>query len=183
MKFIFDFDDVLFNTTDELIKHIYAVLKKEGVPHNSAKKYLEREVLNRFSLKKMLVYFSVSPKLYERILKESKKFVNKELLKIIKKLGKVNCYIITYGDEEFQLDKIKRTNTNSLFSEIIVVSVDEKKELIEKICAKHKNEKVVFIDDKPKHFVDLDFKKCPNLKTILFDERGLEKFISILPQS
>ena len=50
-----------------------------------------------------------------------------------------------------------------------MVVADEKRELIEKICAEYKDEPILFIDDKIKHFEDLDFKKCPNLKTILYD--------------
>jgi HAD superfamily hydrolase (TIGR01509 family) len=180
MKFIFDFDDVLFHTTSKFKKHKDAILAKAGLPLNLSREYSEKERWNLFSLKKMLAHFSISPKLYEKIMEESKNYVNKELLEIIKKIGKSNCYLVTYGDEEFQKDKIKRTDVSPFFSEIIIVS-DSKKEAIEKICAKYKNEKVVFIDDKAKHFENLDFKKCPNLKTILYDEKGLEKLRSILP--
>src|SRR3989338_617731 len=34
---------------------------------------------------------------------------------------------------------------------------------------------VVFVDDKAKYFENLDFEKYPNLKTILYDDQGLEK--------
>ena len=97
-------------------------------------------------------------------------------MNIIKKLGKENCYIVTLGNEEFQRDKIKRAGIESLFFKIVVVW-GSKKEAVEKICAKHINEKVIFIDDKAKYFEDLDFKKYPNLKTILYNERGFEKVL------
>ena len=45
------------------------------------------------------------------------------------------------------------------------------------------NEEVIFVDDKAKHFEDLDFKKYPNLKTVLYDDKGFEKLSAILPQS
>ena len=66
-----------------------------------------------------------------------------------------------------------------MFSEIIVVP-DSKKNVVERIAAVHKNEEVVFIDDKISHFEDLDFEKYPNLKTILYDEKGLEKVKEII---
>ena len=174
MKFIFDFDDVLFYTTKKLRERIYSTLGKVGILRDPIKSYFERERWNNFSLKKMLTYFSVSKKLYEEIMKESKNFVNKELLRIIKKIDKSDCYIITYGDEKFQQDKIRRTGIAPFFSSVLVTS-GSKKNAIEGICNKYKEEKVLFIDDKSKHFEDLDMKKYPNLKTILYDEHGLEK--------
>ena len=86
---------------------------------------------------------------------------------------------MTHGYEEWQRDKIKRVCIEPFFSEIVVVQ-GTKNEAVEKICAKHKDEEVVFIDDKAKHFENLDFKKCSNLKTILFDDEGLGKLKAIL---
>jgi FMN phosphatase YigB (HAD superfamily) len=182
MKFIFDFDDVLFHTTKHFKEHILIVMEKIGAPRNFVTEYLEKERWKLFSLKKLIARFANDNKeyVYEEIMGKNKNFINNELLILIKKLGKLNCYIVTYGEEEFQRDKIKRTGIDSLFSEIIVVS-GSKKEAVEKICSKHRDEKVVFIDDKAKYFENLDFKRYPNLKTILYDEKGLEKLISILP--
>lgn len=179
MKFIFDFDDVLFHTTKHFKENIYLSLEKAGISRNSVVEYLEKNP-NLFSLRKTLAHFSAPHGLYEEIMEESKIFVNNELIELIKKLGRSNCYIVTYGEEEWQNFKIKKTGLSELFSEIIVVP-GSKKEAVEKICAKYKDEKVVFVDDRAKHFEDLDFKKYPNLKTILYDEKGLEKLMAILP--
>jgi FMN phosphatase YigB (HAD superfamily) len=184
MKFIFDFDDVLFHTNNEneFRGNIYSKLEKVGISRDLVKEYIERERESKdsFSLKKMLIHFSVPESLYEEIMHECKNFVNKELLEIIKKLGKKNCFILSYGQKEYQQDKIKRAGIIPLFSEI-TITLGSKKEAVEKICAKHKGERVIFIDDKARHFEDLDFKKYPNLETILYDEQGFEKLLSILP--
>ena len=174
MKYIFDFDDVLFDNTKQFKEHMYASLEKAGVSQEEAEKYYKKIGGSKFWLKEMLVHFFLKESLYKEILKESINFINKELLEIVKKLGKDNCYIVTHGGDEWQRDKIKNTGIDSFFSQIVVVS-EKKKEAIEKICEKYKKEKVLFIDDKEHHFKDLDFKKCPNLKTILYDEKGLEK--------
>lgn len=181
MKYIFDFDDVLFNTK-QFKEHIYTTFEKAGVSRDKVEEYYKRNHKRTQSLfKEMLIHFSLEENLYEELLKESKNSTNKELLKIIKNLEKENCHIITRGGKEWQLNKIKRSNIEPFFSEIIVVW-ESKKEAVEKICAKYKDEEVLFIDDKAENFKDLDFVKYPNLKTILYDEQGLEKFISILPQ-
>jgi FMN phosphatase YigB (HAD superfamily) len=174
MKYIFDFDNVLFDTSKKFKEHMILVLEKIGVSPDSVRDYCDKERWNQFSLKKMLNHFSVKEDFYEKIMSKNKNFVNGELIEVIKKLGRSNCFILTYGDEEFQLNKIKRTGIGAHFVEIIVVS-GSKEEAIEKICDKYKKEKVLFIDDKTKHFEDLDFKKYPNLKTIFYDENGLEK--------
>jgi len=177
MKFIFDFDDVLFDNTKQLKEYMYECLDKAGISRDIAEKYYKTVRENRFWLKDFLHHFSLTESMYEKILKKSKNFTNKELLTLVKKLGKENCYIVTHGNEEYQRDKIRITGIEPFFSEIFVIS-NSKKGAVEKICAKHKNEKVIFVDDKAKHFEDLDFKKYPNLKTILYDEKGLEKVLA-----
>ncbi len=174
MKYIFDFDNVLFHTSKHFKEHLFITLGEVGISRNSAQEYYNKEHWNQFSLKKMLAYLSVAEDLYEKIMNRNQFFLNKELLEIIRKMKSSDCYIVTYGDEEFQSDKIKRCGISHLFSEIIIVS-GSKKGAIEKLCAKHKYEQVIFIDDKAQHFEDLDFIKFPNLKTILYDENGMEK--------
>ncbi|OGI63561.1 hypothetical protein A2818_01910 [Candidatus Nomurabacteria bacterium RIFCSPHIGHO2_01_FULL_40_12] len=176
MKYIFDFDDVLFNTTQHFKEQMCLILEKNGISRILIEEYTKKERWNLFTLKKMFVHFSVKEDVYEEIMKESKNSINQELLKLIKKLGKLNCYLVSYGDEEFQLEKIKRSEVGTLFSEIIIVQ-GSKKEAIEKICTKHKDEEVIFIDDKAKHFEDLDFVKYPNLKTILYTEQNIEPYL------
>lgn len=180
MKFIFDFDAVLFNTK-KFIENNYVCLEKVGIPEDIAKKYYKEIRGETFSLKNFISTLLERKKIttkmegiYEEMMSECKNLANLPLLKVVTKLGKNNCLIVTKGDDDFQRDKIKRSNMALLFCEIHVVP-GSKKEIIEDICNKNKDEKVIFIDDKIKFFEDLDFKKYPNLKTILYDEHGLEK--------
>ena len=177
MKYIFDFDGVLFDTF-KLREKIFVVFEEIGISRILVKEYFERERWNCFSLKKMLAYFSAQESLYEEIMKECKNFSNEKLLKIIKTIGKDNCFIITYGDKEFQQDKIKRTNIVEFFFDVVVVQ-NSKNEAIEKICIEYGEEEVIFIDDSVKHFEDLNLAKYPNLRTILYTGQDL----SILLQS
>ena len=186
MKYIFDFDDVLFNNTKQLKEHMYACLEEVGVSRLLAETYY-KEVRNKeFIMKKFISALFAGEKinkiskqeLYEKIMVKSKNFINLELVKVVKKIGKQNCYMVTHGNKSHQLDKIERTGLASLFSEIFIVQ-KSKKQSIEKICARHIDEEVVFIDDKAKRFEDLDFVKYPNLRTILYTEQDL----SILSQS
>ncbi|HEY4494356.1 MAG TPA: hypothetical protein VJB95_02940 [Candidatus Paceibacterota bacterium] len=179
-KFIFDFDDVLFYTTRRLREHIYPFLESCGIPREKIDAYYTGVRGRRFSIKKLLQHFSI-PDLYEDIMANSKAFVNTKLVKKVQKLGKENCYILSYGDKEFQLDKIKRSGIENFFSDIIIVKNDKKNEELEKLCARHAEETIVFIDDKIKHLENIDIKNCPNLKTILYTGQNIdteiEKFI------
>ncbi|MCC7160565.1 HAD hydrolase-like protein [Candidatus Nomurabacteria bacterium] len=181
MKYIFDFDDVLFLNTAKFKKHMYTCIEKAGVSHEVALKYYNEVRDKGFSMRDFVNAIYKNEKdikiseeeLYKEIMHEIKNFINQDLLNLIKGIGKENCYIVTHGKEEYQLEKIDRTSIAPLFCEIIVVQ-DSKKQSIENICAKNNTEKVVFVDDKEKRFKDLDFEKFPNLKTILYTGQDIE---------
>ena len=177
MKYIFDFDDVLFNNTAQFKEHMYLCLEKAGVPHGIPEEYYKEIRGNQFLPKKFISELLIREKInkkvkdvYREILSPIKNFLNIELLKKVGKLGKNNCYLVTQGNKEFHEDKIKKSGIAPLFREIIIVP-EYKKAVIENICKKHKNEEVIFIDDRQKFFDELDFKKCPNLKTILYSSK------------
>lgn len=176
MKYIFDFDDVLFFNTLKFKPHMYHCLEEAGIPKNISEVFYKKIRVSRFWLKDLIKHFSLNNNFYEKILKDIDIFLNIELINQIKKLGKENCFILTHGGEEFQLDKINKTGISSLFSEIVVV-FDKKTEAIEKICLKYKDEEVLFIDDKQEHFDNLDMKKYPNLKTILYKGQDLKSVL------
>ena len=172
MKYIFDFDDVLFPTSKErghpLFKEYqFSVIEKAGVPMSKILEYYEKERLNQFSLKKILNHFSLPGSLYQEIIAQSKNFINHEVIETVKRLGSSNCIILTYGDNEFQIDKIEQSGIAPLFAKIIPVP-GSKQETLEKLCREFKDEQVIFIDDSAKHFENLDPIKCVNLKTILY---------------
>jgi FMN phosphatase YigB (HAD superfamily) len=179
MKYIFDFDDVLFHNTQLFKPHMYKCLEEAGVPRDVAEPHY-KEVRSMFSIKNFVSRLIANEKLIdidgeklcEKIMSKNKDFINTELIEKIKKLGKENCYIVTHGLEDYQLDKINSIDILPFFNKIITVQ-GSKNEEIEKICTQYKNETVVFIDDKAKHFENLNFKKYPNLKTILYTGQQL----------
>ena len=182
MKFIFDFDDVLLNNTGQFKPHMFACIAKAGVPRNVAEGHYKEKRVQEFSLRDFIThlfskYEIAEPTIenvYTEIMGECKNFINTELVEVVKKLGKENCWIITNGEQVFNHDKVFMSGLDTLFSEIHIVP-GSKKEIIEKICAENKNEKVIFVDDKAKFIDDINMTKCPNLKTILYDTHGLEK--------
>ncbi len=98
---------------------------------------------------------------------ECKNFVNNELVDRIKQLYVENCYMLTHGVREYQLEKVDRTSLRPFFTKIFVVQ-DTKKEPVEMVCEQFKNDEIVFVDDKEKRFADLDFVKYLNLRKVLY---------------
>lgn len=175
IKYIFDFDDVLFFNTEKFKKHMYKCFEEIGVQYDTVKKYyaIEKEkgwVLHNLvaSVLKGENLTSLSKEeLSEKIMGECKNFTNNELIDQIQKLDVKDCYMVTHGVKEYQLEKVKRTSLEPLFAQIFTV-LDTKKGPVEMICEQFKDSEIVFVDDKEKRFADLDFKKYPNLRTVLY---------------
>ena len=190
MKLILDFDDVLMNTF--LLKRKIAFsLFELGVPKEIADNYYEqRDKTVPFSLKFFLKSFLKKEKiesvsyleLYEKIIKICPDILNKEVVQIAQNAGKANSFIVTNGDKEFQMDKIRKSGIGSLFSEIHITN-GSKKDIVENICLKNLNEKIIFVDNKIEFFNDLDMERCKNLKTVLYDENGFERLIVEIEKS
>ena len=184
MKLILDFDDVLMDTS-LLKKKISSSLYELGISKEVADNYYEqRDKSVPFSLKSFLLSFLKKEKiesvsfvdLYEEIMVICSDILNKEVVQIAKNIGKENSFIVTNGDKEFQMDKIKKSGIESFFSEIYITN-GSKKDIIENICLKNLNEKVIFVDNKIEFFNDLDIERCKNLKTILYDVNGFENLV------
>src|SRR3989338_10936935 len=121
-KYIFDFDDVLFFNTEKFKKHMYKCFEEIGVQYDTVKKYykIEKEkgwVLHNLVasiLKGENIILISKEELTEKIMRECKNFINNELIDRLKQLEVENCYIVTHGVNEYQLEKIDRTGLKSL---------------------------------------------------------------------
>ena len=184
MKYIFDFDDVLFDT-EKFKEHIFNFLEKVGVNKLKVKTYYrkDRESKSPFSLKKFLLDICAAEgikrdqqEMYEDIMRTCQIFINGDLRELITRLGKENCFLVTDGLEEFQKDKIKHSAVHRLFNQIYIVQ-GSKKGPVEYVCGKYTDEPVIFFDNKKEYFNDLDKEKFPNLKTVEVPkgEKGFER--------
>ena len=180
IKFIFDFDDTLFNSK-KFKKNMFSYIEKAGINYSFAENsYKEiRNLDTPFSLKIFLSLLFPGKKkkkivlsLYRKIMFNCSDFLNKELYDVVRMAGKSNCYLVTNGDEDFQLDKIKKSGIVSLFNTIEIVPASKKK-VVERICMDNPNSMIIFIDDKRKFFTDIDMNLYKNLKTILFNGNNI----------
>lgn len=174
-KYVFDFDDVLFFNTEKFKKHMYKCFKDISVQYDTVKKYYKIEKEKGWVLRNLVKSVlegenitSVSAEeLTEKIMSECKNYINYDLIDRIRQLDAENCYMVTHGVQEYQIEKVNRTGLKPLFTQISVVQ-ETKKGPVEMICEQFKDEEVVFVDDKEKGFADLDFEKYPNLRKVLY---------------
>jgi FMN phosphatase YigB (HAD superfamily) len=179
MKLILDFDDTLFDSA-KLKENFFEILGKNGVLRASEQYHYERKDDRPFSLRLFVkrlcseagITEASADRMYDEIVGISSNLLDPALVRIMRELGSENCILVTNGDEDFQGDKIRISGARELVGEYVIVP-GTKKQVVEWICQKYPQEKVVFVDDKQKFFDDLDLEKCRNLKTVLYDENGL----------
>lgn len=178
MKLIFDFDDVLFDAKS-FKDEMFSYLTTQGFNHVDSVYQVLREEGSPFSLLGFLEKLAPSlsheerSQMYQEILGCAFGKVNEPLRALIQEVGKENCFIVTQGSEKFQLEKIRRSIGIESVKKVIVVESD-KGDVIEEICRQYKDEDVIFVDDKDKFLKNIRFELCPNLKTVLYNEHGLE---------
>lgn len=191
MKFFLDFDYVVFNTGNfnsdrikifdghgikkEVFIQYFEEFKKrrrKGEPVTySQKRHIEtlENALSGFDFEK--------PKNdLAKFMENLEKYVVKEFYDFAKRAGKENLYLISYGDIEFQTEKIKNSGVEKYFNEVIITEGLKSKALIEKFG--NSNAEILmggntyFIDDRVGNLEDVK-KEIPAIKTLLmFAEEG-----------
>lgn len=149
MKYIFDFDETIFDTEKFKQKEIIKMTGREYSKENwkedifLAIKFLENNIHNNISYYKYLV---------------------KDFLDFIKIHNKNDIYILTKGNKEFQKLKIKKSGADKLVKKFFIVE-ESKADILKDLCVKFKEEIVIFIDNEKVNFIVED--RPNNLKQYL----------------
>jgi hypothetical protein len=149
MKYIFDFDDTLFDSKKfkEIIFDTVSKTSRTVSSRAEVENYYNEEKAagKPFSLHKLLAKFGCEEK-FDEIMHYAPLLLNRKLIDVIRKLGRENCYIVTYGDDEFQRQKIKWSEIEPFFNKIGTTTTS-KNEQIAEICRVNAKDEVVFIDN------------------------------------
>lgn len=156
MKIIFDFDHTLFDT-----KRFFLFFEKKFVEKFNLKKEIFEKSFKKSKnnfykpqkhfllLSKKIKVFSkkdFEKELFSLLKKYSKKFLYPEVLEVLNKLKKdFSLYLISFGEKNFQMEKIKGSGIGKYFKKIIITSKRDKTPIIKKILQRDK--KAVFVDD------------------------------------
>ncbi len=193
MIIFIDFDDVLFNTRKFVIDY-KKIFKLHGIsekiydryyynyPANKNKIFKKynskmhvREIGKKFSINVKKINNDIS-----NFIKNTKKYVFKDVYKFLKIFPKKDLYIISFPKIGFQKAKIKNSEINKYFKRSISTS-NLKSSVIKELIKKekiNKNESVFFIDDRLESIEDMK-KKIPKVITILLGRKeGRHKYLS-----
>lgn len=186
MKIFIDFDDVLFNTREFVVDY-KTIFKLHGISEKVYDQYYYNYPANKNKIfkkynSKMHVReigknFSINTKKIEKditdFIKNTKKYIFKDVYNFISKYSKKDLYIISFPKIGFQEAKIKNSGINKYFRKSIPTS-SLKSEAIKKLI--RKNETIYFIDDRLESVEDVK-KKIPKVITILLARKeGRHKY-------
>jgi len=177
MKIFVDFDGVIFNTKlfkKSLIKIFsengiskkdfdksYQQFKKQKIPYSPIKhiEFLSNDKNCRYKTDRF--YNDIL-----KFLKNLKLYIFKDAEIFLKSFSKNNLYLLSYGDLNFQKQKIKGTKISDYFRRIIITNKN-KAEIVKQIVKKdkfRKLEKIIFIDDQPRNIKEVS--SIRNITTI-----------------
>lgn len=183
MKIFFDFDDTLFDTR-AFAESIQSIFEKYGISKElfwSSYQDMKGAFLigwcysPEIQIQRLRQDHSFDAKQLhrelDRLISETKKFLfsdTEEFLSLFKKKGYI-LYILSFGDYDFQMKKIRGTGINKLIEKIIITKVDKAIALREEIA--NDSDTVWFVDDKIK-FIEGIKNVFPEAKTVLMRRVG-----------
>ncbi len=173
MKIFIDFDDVLFNTTS-FIKEIKEIFNNHGI---SSEKFQESYIsypqkdksgkLKKYDIRKHILIlekelkqnFSLLKQSVENLMKDTSRFIFKDVESFLIKLNNKGLYLVSYGANQYQKDKIYHSGISSYFKKIKIVD-KLKAEAIQAII------KQSYINDEKIYFLDDRIEQVDNMKKI-----------------
>ncbi len=127
---------------------------------------------------KKIIFFDIDDTLFKTSLfikSGQKKYQTyKEALKVIENIKKTSeVAILSKGEYDFQVKKLKETNLLNLFKKENIYIVAEKKEELKKIFIKYKDHSIYVIEDRSDNLAEIK-KMFPQINSILI-KRGRYK--------
>ena len=197
MKYIFDFDDVLFKNTKMLKPRMFRLIaEKTGKTAEEVEKAYQ-EVRKEFSLVNFIKN-SLTPEgllneetkyqidmdtdaLFKEIMSECHKFLDPELMAEIKRIDKKDLYIVTNGEKKFNWEKLAYSGIlEYLDIKHIHVVPGPKTQAVRKICKDNPGEDILFFDDRQEFIDGLDEQDNPRFKAIRYEEEKKSEIIELL---
>jgi FMN phosphatase YigB (HAD superfamily) len=189
LKIIFDFDHTLFSAR-KLYQALEDGFKKIGVPRKLFKETFEEskgkgrdyKPSSQFNLiikKRPGIPLQELEKNFEEILNKADKFLYPDVRPFLSKVkNKFNLVLLSYGEDEFQREKIAKSNITNFFQKIFTTSDINKVSTFKKIVVSKSGsdlkEETIFIDDNPGALFEIK-KQFPNVLTIRIN-RGEGKY-------
>ena len=174
MKYIFDFDDVIFDSIRFKQEKLFPALVHKGVTAQQVQEVYKKGFTSPENLFKDValacgVQLSTQEQgdIVENLFTNLNSFLHADTVELIKQKGKSDCVILSLGDTLFQKRKISETGLDELVSHVKIVQ-DSKKDWVIDFSNTYTAETVYFIDNTEGHLNHPEFSLLPNLKTVLY---------------
>jgi FMN phosphatase YigB (HAD superfamily) len=180
MKIFVDFDNTIFDTKHKFLDRFFDVFYYYGVsredfdntlPHFSKTSLQTGECYSpKKHIKKIkkITGKNIDEKVFlqemSEFLEDLEKYVFEDFYQFVNGFDKKDLIILSYGDYEFQKQKINGSGVVQFFEDVIITQGDKTKE-IEKYMQDFPNEKIVLVDDKLGYFENAKKSKL-NIQTI-----------------
>ncbi len=187
MKIIFDFDDVLFDSVS-FKRKVFSYFDKYGLGLDVCELLYKKHRAD-FSLRNLyeevMVYTDKAftqgefDEFHDNSFFNFESYLNNDLVTIIEKVGKENCFVLTAGNESFQYEKIVASGLSSYIDkEHIIIVKDDKKEALRELCKLHVHDSIIFVDDKEVHAEGARSLDLSNLHVVLYDTTGFASLVN-----
>lgn len=199
MKIFFDFDDTLFHTSYILggfTHDLRGVFTQGGWTREQIAEFRQAFSGSAFDAGKLYHYKHHLALLEEKypkgtsdqtllstksFMKDLRQYLFPDVIPALELLGKENIVLLTYGDRDFQNEKIVGSGIAAYVSDIVITKGEKLGPLRDWLQKRYPNEKIEeswFIDDKQKYFKSEI--SLPKPKTVLMCRVGEE---AILPET
>lgn len=164
MKIIFDFDHTLFSVR-KFYQTFENEFKKIGVSKKLFKETFEESKRKERYYKPSRQFDLIikkNPKIslkklkesFKKILSKANDFLYPDVEPLLKKIeNKFDLFLLSYGDKNFQREKIEKSDIAKFFKKVFITSDINKASTFKKIIASASKrglkEKTIFIDDNP----------------------------------
>lgn len=183
---LLDFDRTLFNTDIFLLK-IKNIFTAIGI--NKDKFTESYKKLKPYSIKKHLSLLNINAQdksivtdKLNTLISNTNKFLFPDTIKFLNFLKKSNIeiFLVTYGNKEFQNNKIKNSNIENLLDKVIITATSQNKINIYKTIAnKNQNKEIIIIDDLKINTKEI-LNNISGIKAIQIDRNKKNKTVSYL---
>lgn len=193
MKIFFDFDDTLFDTTTapgKFGEDLKLAIQSGGWTRDQILEFRSMFSRSAFDAGKLYHYKHLLALLQEKypqpsfenvehvvlsFMKDLRRYLFPDVIPALKLLGKENVVLVTYGDRDFQQQKIIGCGIDASVSDVIITSGEKLgpiRRWLGENCSEEKIEETWFVDDKQKYFCTDTL--LPRPKTVFMCRAGAE---------
>lgn len=167
MKIFVDFDDTIFDKSGGFVQAYKDIFMRCGVEeenffdtlHFVGEFYTPQKHVMRIIRRQPSVCVERILHNITQFLLQSKQFVFSDVVRSLQKFDRNDLIILSYGENDFQMQKIVQSGVLTYVSDVIITQGDKSRE-IEMYMQRDPDHDIVAIDDNVKHLMNIKQRFC-----------------------